>query len=108
MYLVTDGDGVFMAEVKEGQLLWVTEDKCSAPKEVYKIVDKTLVKVTDEEAPKVDAIEIVFKNGDVAHYMPDEYTDYKYDGKYFIVILEKQWIGFYNLDAIEYIEVYKG
>lgn len=50
-------------------------------------------------------IEIVFRNGDMAHYKPDEYTDYKYDGKYFIVIYEKQWIGFYNLDCVEYIEV---
>ena len=50
-------------------------------------------------------IEIVFKNGDMAHYKPNEYTDYKYDGKYFIVIYEKQWIGFYNLDCVEYIEV---
>lgn len=50
-------------------------------------------------------IEIVFKNGDMAHYKPNEYTDYKYDGKYFIVIYEKQWVGFYNLDCVEYIEV---
>ena len=50
-------------------------------------------------------IEIVFKNGDMAHYIPEAYTDYKYDGKYFIVIYEKQWIGFYNLDCVEYIEV---
>ena len=50
-------------------------------------------------------IEIVFKNGDMAHYKSNEYTDYKYDGKYFIVIYEKQWIGFYNLDSVEYIEV---
>ena len=50
-------------------------------------------------------IEIVFRNGDMTHYKSDEYTDYKYDGKYFIVIYEKQWIGFYNLDCVEYIEV---
>lgn len=50
-------------------------------------------------------IEIVMKNGDMAHYKPEEYTDYRYDGKYFIIIYEKQWIGFYNLDCIEYIEV---
>ena len=50
-------------------------------------------------------IEIVFKNGDMAHYHPTEYTDYKYDGKYFIVIYEKQWIGLYNLDSIEYVEI---
>ncbi len=50
-------------------------------------------------------IEIVFRNGDMCHYKPEEYTDYKYDGKYFIVIRGKQWIGFYNLDCVEYIEV---
>lgn len=50
-------------------------------------------------------IEIVFRNGDMCHYKPDDYTDYKYDGKYFIVIKDKQWIGFYNLDCVEYIEV---
>lgn len=50
-------------------------------------------------------IEIVFRNGDICHYEPEEYTDYRYDGKYFIVIREKQWIGFYNLDCVEYIEV---
>ena len=50
-------------------------------------------------------IEIVFRNGDMTHYKQDQYTDYKYDGKYFIVIYEKQWIGFYNLDCVEYIEV---
>lgn len=50
-------------------------------------------------------IEIVFKNHDMAHYTPSQYTDYRYDGKYFIVIRDKQWIGFYNLDCVEYIEV---
>lgn len=50
-------------------------------------------------------INIVFKNGDMTHYNPDDYTDYKYDGKYFIVIWGTQWIGFYNLDCVEYIEV---
>lgn len=48
---------------------------------------------------------IVFQNGDICHYKPEEYTDYRYDGKYFIVIKDKRWIGFYNLDCIEYIEV---
>lgn len=52
-------------------------------------------------------IEIVFRNGNMSHYEPDDYTDYKYDGKYFIVIRDKQWIGFYNLDAVECIEVCK-
>ena len=50
-------------------------------------------------------ITIDFKNGEVCHYSPSEYTDYQYDGKYFIVINEKQWIGFYNLDEIRYVEI---
>ena len=50
-------------------------------------------------------ITIDFKNGETCHYAPSEYTDYQYDGKYFVVIFEKQWIGFYNLDEIRYIEI---
>jgi len=50
-------------------------------------------------------ITIDFKNGEICHYSPDEYTDYQYDKKYFIVIRDKQWIGFYNLDEIRYIEI---
>lgn len=50
-------------------------------------------------------IVIDFKNGEVCHYKLHEYTDYRYDGKYFIVIYEKQWIGFYNLDEIRCIEI---
>ena len=53
-------------------------------------------------------IEINFKNGEVSHYKDNEYTDYKYDGKYFIVIRDNQWIGFYNLDCVMCIDVYKG
>lgn len=50
-------------------------------------------------------ITIVFKNGEVCHYTPAEYTDYNYDGKYFIVIKDKQWVGLYNLDEIRYVEI---
>ena len=50
-------------------------------------------------------ITIDFKNGEICHYSPSEYTDYNYDGKYFIVIKDKQWIGFYNLTEIRYIEI---
>lgn len=50
-------------------------------------------------------IEIVFQNGNFVSYKPSDYTDYKYDRKYFIVIYEKQWIGLYNLDCIEYINI---
>jgi predicted DNA-binding protein (MmcQ/YjbR family) len=53
-------------------------------------------------------IEIAMKSGDVAHYKPEEYTDYKYDGKCFIVIHENQWIGIYNMKCVEYITIEKG
>lgn len=52
-------------------------------------------------------ITIVFKNGEVVTYTEDEYTDYKYDGKVFVVIRKEQWIGLFNIDAIEYITVGK-
>lgn len=50
-------------------------------------------------------IEIIFKNGEQAHWKKNEYTDYKYDGKCFIVIRDRQWIAFYNIDSIMCIEV---
>lgn len=50
-------------------------------------------------------IEIVFQNGDMTSYKPDDYTDYKYDGKYFIVIYEQQWVGLFNLSCVEYITI---
>lgn len=50
-------------------------------------------------------ITVKFKNGEICHYKPSEYTDYDYDKKYFIVIRNKQWIGLYNLDDIRYVEI---
>lgn len=45
-------------------------------------------------------LKIVFKNGETIKYDDDKYTDYNYDGKCFIVIRGKQWVGIYNLDMI--------
>lgn len=50
-------------------------------------------------------IKIVFQNGDMYTYAKDKYTDYKYDGKYFIVIRLEKWIGLFNLSCIEYIVI---
>lgn len=50
-------------------------------------------------------MDITFKDGDIAHYEPNQYTDCKYDGKYFIVVYNEQWIGLYNLDDIKRIDV---
>lgn len=50
-------------------------------------------------------ITIVFKSGEVSYYAENEYTDYRYDDKYFIVIKDCKWIGFYNLDSLVCIEI---
>ena len=49
-------------------------------------------------------LKIVFKNGDVMVYQADEYTDYSYDSKCFIVIKGRQWIGIYNMDCVSCVE----
>lgn len=43
-------------------------------------------------------IKITLKNGNLVTWEKDSYTDYKYDGKCFIIIRNEQWIGFYNID----------
>ncbi len=45
-------------------------------------------------------IKVVFKNGCICKWKKKEYTDYKYDGKCFIVIRGQQWVGIYNMDSI--------
>ncbi len=51
-------------------------------------------------------IRIVFKNGEVVKWKKKKkYTDYRYDGRYFIVIRDKQWVGLYNLDCVATIEI---
>lgn len=45
-------------------------------------------------------IKIVFKNGSVVKWKKKAYTDYKYDGKCFIIIKDEKWVGFYNVDSV--------
>ena len=45
-------------------------------------------------------IQITFKNGTICRWKKEEYSDYKYDGKCFIVIKEEEWVGIYNMDSI--------
>lgn len=49
-------------------------------------------------------LRIVFKNGDVITYGEDDYTDYSYDSKCFIVIKGQQWIGIYNMDCVACVQ----
>ena len=50
-------------------------------------------------------ITIIFTNGEKCTYKPDEYTEYLYDGRCFIVIRDKQWIGIFNMDCVGFITV---
>ncbi len=45
-------------------------------------------------------IKVVFRNGNVVKWKKNQWTDYKYDGKCFIIIDKKQWVGIYNIDSI--------
>ena len=45
-------------------------------------------------------ITITLTNMEVAEWPACEYDDYKYDGKYFLILRNNRWIGFYNLEHV--------
>ena len=45
-------------------------------------------------------IKVVFKNGSVVKWRKKQWTDYKYDGKCFIIINKEKWVGIYNMGSI--------
>lgn len=45
-------------------------------------------------------IKIIMTNSQTVIWNENEFDDYMYDGKFFIVLKNKKWIGFYNLDHI--------
>ena len=47
---------------------------------------------------------ITYKDGEAITYDEDEYTDYSYDSRCFIVIRGQRWIGIYNMDCVSTIE----
>ena len=47
----------------------------------------TLIEICEDEYK-----EVIWKD--------EEYTEYKYDGKCFIIIKEQQWVGIYNMDNV--------
>lgn len=50
-------------------------------------------------------VRIHFKNRTIHTWKPEDYTEYRYDGKCFIVIKGEQWVGIYNMDTISFIEI---
>lgn len=45
-------------------------------------------------------IKIIMTNSRTVKWTADTFDDYMYDGKFFIIIHNGEWVGFYNLDHI--------
>lgn len=50
-------------------------------------------------------IEIIKRNGVTETWDKDQYDDYMYDGKCFVIIKKDQWVGIYNMDCVSSITV---
>ena len=49
---------------------------------------------------KLQTIKILMSNSDEIKWTAEQWDDYKYDGKFFIIIKNDLWVGFYNLDKV--------
>ena len=45
-------------------------------------------------------IKIVMTNGTKIKWLSEQWDDYKYDGKFFRIMKNGLWVGFYNLDFV--------
>ena len=45
-------------------------------------------------------IKITMRNSQEVVWEKEEYTDYMYDGKCFIIINGDKWVGIYNMDSV--------
>lgn len=52
-------------------------------------------------------IQITMANGSYICWDKEQYTDYMYDGKVFVIIKNSQWVGIYNINQIREIRVDK-
>ena len=50
-------------------------------------------------------LNITLSNGAFIQWNKDQFTDYMYDGKCFIVIKGSQWVGIYNMNFVRSVEV---
>ena len=53
----------------------------------------------------IKMIKIFKTNGDCDIWNKDDYTEYKYDGKCFIIIKEQKWVAIYNLKRVNHIRI---
>lgn len=58
-----------------------------------------------KKAGKRDMLKIIMNNSQEVKWQKEEYDNYMYDGKFFIIIKNGEWIGFYNLNAVVSIVV---
>ena len=49
---------------------------------------------------KYKTIKIFTKSGKLILFNEDDWDDYHYDGKFFIIKKNNTWVGFYNLDKV--------
>ena len=52
-------------------------------------------------------IQITMANGRYICWDKEQYTDYMYDGKVFVIIKDSQWVGIYNINQVREIRVDK-
>ena len=50
-------------------------------------------------------LKIIMNNSQEVKWQKEEYDNYMYDGKFFIIIKNGEWIGFYTLNAVVSIVV---
>ena len=48
----------------------------------------------------MELIKIVMANSEEVKWTKEEWDDYVYDGKFFIIKRNSQWVGMYNLDYV--------
>lgn len=59
----------------------------------------------DSKMKLYTTIEIVLMNGDKHVWHEDEWDDYEYDGKMFIIKNAGAWVGMYNINVINNIMI---
>lgn len=50
-------------------------------------------------------IQITMTGGNRVYWEKEQYTDYMYDGKVFVIIKGGEWVGIYNIDQVKEIRV---
>lgn len=52
-------------------------------------------------------ITIIMRNGHIYNWELPRFSDYMYTDKLFVVLDNEQWVGIYNINEVEAIEIKK-